>query len=91
MVYDSLVCESQELLATGDEEEERSITMNIIDKLSEKRCVCLLRFSLAQLTAALYTLKRKSILNFSLMFLFNSILVYTIFSFLMMKYLSLII
>lgn len=67
---DSLVCESQELLATGDEEEEeeeeqRSITMNIIDKLSEKRCVCLLRFSLAQLTA-LYTLRRKSILNFSL-------------------------
>lgn len=47
MVYDSLVCESQELLlATWEteevevEEEQRSITMNIIDKLSEKWCVC---------------------------------------------------
>lgn len=81
MVYDSLVCESQELLTIG-EKEERSITMNIIDKLSEKRCVRT-TFAWFLPRSINCTIPEEMYLKFLLLLVsFNSALIHRIFSFL---------
>lgn len=81
MVYDSLVCESQELLTIG-EKEERSITMNIIDKLSEKRCVRT-TFAWFLPRSINCTIPEEMYLKFLLpLVFFNSALIHRIFSFL---------
>lgn len=84
MVYDSLVCESQELLTIGEKEgkEERSITMNIIDKLSEKRCVRT-TFAWFLPRSINCTIPEEMYLKFLLPLVsFNSALIHRIFSFL---------
>lgn len=81
MVYDSLVCESQELLTIG-EKEERSITMNIIDKLSEKRYVRT-TFAWFLPRSINCTIPEEMYLKFLLLLVsFNSTLIHRIFSFL---------